>query len=132
MIREDRFVLSRKQHAIKLDSFRETGRYTREWDGGESAYVQVDAVWYRRKSGVTYACIGHLWDLIDTPIPDVAQFLANFTDGRYGPTCEGRWDGTRYWGAQEPELIEAHLAVLKSMIADYPTCPEGYQGWWRF
>lgn len=46
--------------------------------------------------------------------------------------CHGRWDGDRYWGAQEPEVMEHHLALLGPMLADYPTIPAGYDGWWTY
>lgn len=125
MIRDDRFVLSRKQHALKLDSYRERYRWPREHDGGETVVMRVDAVWYRRKRGVTYACIGFLSDLTDPPPATVEEFLAGYTEDLAGPVCEGRWDGTRYWGAQEPELIEAHLAILRPMMDDFPLDREG-------
>jgi hypothetical protein len=63
---------------------------------------------------------------------DAHEFLTQHTDGRYGGDCEGRWDGERYWGAQEPAVIEQHLALLRPMLANYPNIPDGYDGWWRF
>lgn len=122
MIRDTRFLISRKPYAVDLTSL--------HTDSESTAYL--DAVWFRRRNGLTVACIGHLWD-IQNPLPkDAAEFLARHDDGRYGGTCEGRWDGERYWGAQAPELIDAHLALLRPMLANYPAIPPGYDGWWTF
>lgn len=122
MIRETRFLISRKPYAVRLDSLRA--------DGDNTAYL--DAVWFRRRNGITVACVGHLWD-IQRPLPkDSTEFLARHDDGRYGGTCEGRWDGERYWGAQAPELISTHLELLRSMLTNYPAIPSGYDGWWTF
>ena len=94
--------------------------------------VTIRAVWFRRKGGVTAACIGFLWDYMRPAPTDVADFLARTRDGRFGGTCEGRWDGTRYWGAQEPEAIETHLQLLRPMLASYPEIPEGFVGWYVY
>ncbi|WP_030975190.1 hypothetical protein [Streptomyces sp. NRRL S-1824] len=120
MIREDRFLISRRPYAIDLASL---------IDGPVSA---VTAVWFRRKQGATVACIGNLWDTQRPTPKDVAEFLARHTDGRYGGTCEGRWDGEHYWGAQKPDTIAEHLELLRPMLANYPAIPAGYDGWWRF
>ena len=95
-------------------------------------HATVRAVWFRRKDRVTAACVGHLWNSFRTAPTDVADFLARSTDGRYGGVCEGRWDGTRYWGTQEPETIEAHLQLLRPMLEWYPDLPDGFDGWWIY
>ena len=100
--------------------------------GSEYQHATVRAVWFRRKERVTAACVGYLRDYMRLPIPDVADFLARSTDGRYGGVCEGRWDGTRYWGAQEPETIEAHLELLRPMLEWYPDLPDGFDGWYVY
>lgn len=132
MIREDRFLISRRPYAIDLSSLR--GNITLTPNGRRPSYYdgRINAVWFRRKQGVTAACIGTLWDLQDDEPTDGTEFLARHDDGRYGGDCEGRWDGTGYWGAQEPEVIDQHLALLRPMLAAYPAVPEGYDGWWRF
>lgn len=122
MIREERFVLSRRQYAVDLNSL----------DLTDLDRITMTAVWFRRRSGVTVACIGDLWD-IQRPAPATAEeFLTRHDDGRYGGDCLGRWDGERYWGAQEPEVVERDLALLRPMLANYPEIPDGYVGWWRF
>lgn len=35
-------------------------------------------------------------------------------------------------GAQQPDVTEEHLALLRPMLANYPAVPDGYSGWWRF
>ena len=134
MIREDRFLISRKSFAIDLATV--TGE--QQPRGDLFAFSgRANAVWYRRKDGITRACIGTLglWDhylprLLD--LDDAHDVLTADLDGRYGGDCHGRWDGERYWGAQEPEIMEQHLALLRPMLANYPTLPDGYSGWWRF
>lgn len=132
MIRETRFVLSHAPYAVALPSFR-VEPYDILRDAAMSR-IELPAVWYRRKAKTTYACTGYLWSIVRTENApsDVAEFLAGFTDGRYGGVCEGRWDGKRYWGAQEPKVIDAHLALLTQMLADYPAVPVDYDGWWTF
>lgn len=126
MHREDRFVLSRRPYAVDLSSLAVT-------DLAES-YVRatVRAVWFRRRRRVTVACIGELWDFQDSPPADAREFLRRHDDGRYGGDTLGRWDGTGYWGAEEPEVAAAHLAVLRPMLERYPEVPPGFDGWWRF
>lgn len=132
MIREDRFLISRRLYAVDLSTL--SGSRTDTPNGRNPYYFggRVNAVWFRRKQGVTAACLGTLWDLQHPEPADALQFLAQHQDGRYGGDCDGRWDGERYWGAQEPAMIEQHLALLRPMLAAYPAIPAGYDGWWRF
>lgn len=134
MIREDRFLISRKSFAVDLSTL--TG--SQHERGDRIAFSgSVDALWFRRQCGVTRACIGSLklWshylperlDLLD----DHAVLSADL-DGRYGGDCHGRWDGTGYWGAEDLDVQAQHLAVLRPMLANYPAMPAGYDGWWRF
>lgn len=132
MIREDRFVLSHRPYAVDLSSLSGSRTDTPNGRNPYSFSGRIDAVWFRRKNGVTAACIGSLWDLQHPEPTGAAQFLSQHTDGRYGGDCFGRWDGERYWGAQEPEVMEQHLAVLRPMLDAYPAVPDGYDGWWTF
>lgn len=134
MIRSERFLISQKPFALDLSTL--TGEQTKAGD-----YViyrgTVAAVWYRRKSGVTRACIGtlHLWShSLAAPLDlDAPQAVLTVKlDSRYGGDCIGRWDGENYWGHVPLAVQEQHLAVLRPMLADYPTMPDGYDGWWRF
>ncbi|MFD7922484.1 hypothetical protein ACFV3R_25070 [Streptomyces sp. NPDC059740] len=133
MIREDRFLISRKPYAIDLNTLRVSTR--EDTPKGRNPYYvtcRINAVWFRRRRGATVACIGELWDL-QYPEPATArQFLDQHNDGRYGGDCHGRWDGTGYWGAENPEVQEQHLAILRPMLAGFPVIPDGYDGWWRF
>lgn len=126
MIREDRFVLSRRQYAVLPETYR-----VREKDG----YMRADAVWFRRRRGVTVACRGYLWDYNHGGAAATCrEFLENFRDGAYGGQCEARWDGRAYWHweSPRPEQIEQDLALLLPMLESYPAIPPGYEGWWRF
>jgi hypothetical protein len=134
VIRETRFRISRKPFAINLSTvtLEATERDGIYWLSGK-----CQAVWYRRKGGVTRACIGTLglWAQWLRDKPDLSSpeaMLSNNLDSRYGGDTEGRWDGTGYWGAEVPDIQEKHLAVLRPMLANYPTMPDGYDGWWTF
>jgi hypothetical protein len=130
--RVETFKISQRPYAVDLDPahMRTTGY---PWtDGTTGWYVETDALWFRRKGGTTAACIGYLWDHQDHQPVTVPEFLERYSDGRYGGTTVGRWDGRRYWGSQEPETMEDHLAVLRPMLERYPAVPDGYDGWWTF
>ncbi|NUP47268.1 MAG: hypothetical protein HOW97_08135 [Catenulispora sp.] len=134
MIRTDRLLISHRPYAIDLTTI--TGdQHPR---GDKFAFSgTANAVWYRRKDGRTRACLGTLmlWShYLPAPLDlaDPRAILTADLDGRYGGTADGRWDGERYWGAQKPETIEQHLAILRPMLASYPEAPAGYDGWWRF
>ncbi|WP_030169055.1 hypothetical protein [Streptomyces sp. NRRL S-813] len=127
MIREDRFLISRKPYAVDLSSLRLREDTETGWFDG-----RMTAVWFRRKQRVTVACIGTLWDHQKPAPADALEFLARHDDGRYGGNCLGRWDGTGYWGAEVPDVQEQHLAILRPMLANFPAIPPGYDGWWTF
>lgn len=127
MIREDRFLISRKPYAVDLSSFR-----IKFYEEGKSGMASIDAVWFRRRRGETVACIGtlHTWEREEPTSP--TSFLEAYTDGRYGGDCTGRWDGESYWGNVTLEQQKQHLAILRPMLANFPALPDGYDGWWRF
>jgi hypothetical protein len=134
MIRETRFLISRKQFAINLDSV-QGDQHPR---GDRHAYSgTANAVWYRRQNGITRACIGTLGlrsHYLPRPLDlcDAIDILTADLDGRYGGDCHGRWDGQSYWGNVTLEQQEQHLAILRPMLANYPDMPAGYDGWWTF
>lgn len=132
MIREETFLISRKPFAVDLASLR--GRQEETPRGRNPYYFagRVDAVWFRRRRGITVACIGTLWDFQYPEPPDARTFLERHEDGRHGGDCEGRWDGESYWGNGSLAEQERHLAVLRPMLDNYPAVPEGYDGWWTF
>ena len=134
MIREDRFLISRKPYAIDLSTVTIERHHQHDtyWLSGS-----CQAVWFRRKSGTTYVCLGslRLWAHWLREEPDVSSpeaILSNNLDSRYGGDPDGRWDGERYWGSQKPLVQSRHLALLEPMLANYPAVPAGYDGWWRF
>jgi hypothetical protein len=126
VIRAEKFLISRPLYAVDL------GGYERHDEGG--TYLTWPAVWYRRKSGVTAACAGVLWDVQRTPPADSLAALAAHEDGRYGGRCRARWDGKRYWfdPALTPEQTREYEALLAPMLAAYPEIPAGFEGWYGF
>jgi hypothetical protein len=129
MIKVEKFVVSHRPYAVDLNSL----RFEQPWSQG--CWARVQAVWFRRKAGITSAHVGFLGTYLGTRItqpPTAVEFLESYKDGRYGGECTGRWDGRGYWGAEEPETIDKHLALLRPMLTHYPACPAGYSGWWEF
>lgn len=133
MIKEVKFGISKGLYAIDLTGFSVTTQEPDDPRHNTTHSVRVPAVWFRRRRGVTVACIGDLWDFMRDPKPlDVHGALARMTDGRYGGSCKGRWDGEGYWGSEIPDEAQRHLSVLRLMLATYPAIPPGYDGWWRY
>jgi len=133
MIRTDKFGISKGLYAVYLPSFDVNDvSESQHGDAGATYEATIMAAWFRRRGGVTRACIGNLWNIHRGMAPSAEQFLGQLDDGRYGAQCEGRWDGDRYWGAQEPEVVEEHLTLLRPMLDSYPAIPLGFDGWWRF
>ena len=129
MKREDKFVMSHRPYAVGLGSLRtrfNPTKYGGFWD------CQVEAVWFRRRKGVTMACIGTLWDYQDVEPVTTEQFLQAHDDGRYGGTTVGRWDGEGYWGNVSLDEQNEHLSILRPMLEDFPAVPKGHDGWWTF
>ncbi|MGW2010927.1 hypothetical protein [Streptomyces nigrescens] len=134
MIRDDRFLISRKPYAVDLSTV--SGRQHER--GDLIAFSgSADVLWFRRQKGVTRACVGTLMlfsHYLPAPLDlaDPHAILAADLDGRYGGDCHGRWDGTGYWGAEVPEVQRQHLEILQPMLANYPAIPAGYSGWYTF
>jgi hypothetical protein len=134
VIRSARFLVSQRPYAVDLATL--TG--DQQERGDRIAFSgSVDAVWFRRQGGTTRACVGtlKLWSHYlpgRVDLGDPHDVLSADLDGRYGGDCLGRWDGERYWGAQHPDVIAAHLELLRPMLDAYPACPAPYDGWWRF
>lgn len=135
VIREDRFVISRKPFAVDLASYR--GGELHDHGSRFTVHAKVDAVWFRRKDGQTRACIGTLglWSQnLREPVDvtDPIAVLSADLDSRYGGDCHGRWDGESYWGNVTLDVQQQHLAILRPMLDEVPSSPSGYDSWWRF
>lgn len=134
----DKFLIYKKPYAIDLSTIE--GSFTRHHDQSRvSFHGSARAVWYRRKEGVTRACLGsvNLFTFSLEPtcplnLDDPESLLLANLDGRYGGNCEGRWDGQGYWGSEDPDVMAEHLAILKPMLEEIPSAPEGFDGWYRF
>lgn len=130
MIRSAKFLISQSPYAVDLGSF--TAREVPMGTGLPRWRSEIGAVWFRRRAGKTQATVGTLRGFIGPKHETAEEFLTSLDDSRYGGHCEGRWDGYRYWGSQDPELITDHLLLLRSMHEHYPAVPAGFDGWWRF
>jgi hypothetical protein len=129
VIRMSRFVLSARPYAIDLSSLKVV------WpgEGHLENRVTFDAVWFRGPKTAPKACIGQLREYISLGADqDPERVLSCMDDGRYGGECLGRWNGTGYWGTQEPERAAEHMAILRPMLENFPAIPRGYDGWWTF
>lgn len=134
MRRTDKFAVSQTLYAVNLDTI--TGEHSVHH--GITYYTgRIDAVWFRRKNKTTRACMGtlRLWSgrmggELDCSTPEA--ILSFDLDGIGGASCHGRWDGRKYWGSEDLDTQQAHLALLKPMLDAYPAIPAGYDGWWRF
>jgi hypothetical protein len=132
VIREAKFTQGHQPYAVDLESFRPRGP--------ELSSAKISAVWFRRRRAgytgplQTVACAGYISECLVDPAPaDAADFLARMADGRYGGHCLARWNGTELWapGAAEDQRAD-YLSVLGPMLAAYPACPDGWDGWWTF
>lgn len=131
MIKMEKFLISKGPYAVDLGSL--ALKESRRDDGTSFWRATVNAVWFRRRRGVTVACIGYLWNYQNEKPVDALAFLKAHDDGRYGGTTLGRWDGAGFWGdGVSLEEQEEYLAILRPMLENYPAVPAGFDGWWRF
>lgn len=135
MIREERLYISKKPYAVDPTSLRVTTNEPDRPEHHRTHRVHIDAVWFRRRRGVTVATIGTLWDFQRDPAPaDVHEALRRHDDGRYGGSWIARWDGESYVSEvpQPLDVMTAHLELLRPMLENYPDVPPGHDGWYRF
>jgi len=135
VIREETFTQSHAPYAVDLGSLtvEDAGAHGHSW-------AAARAVWFRRRREgggpmVTAACLGELRDLQKPAPADARQFLAQYTDGRYGGRCQARWNGKTMWlqpDLADPDHYKAAMELLGPMLANYPAVPEGWNGWWVF
>lgn len=135
MRRAGKFLISRPLYAVRKDSFAAEFRPPNPGFGGIGVWRwTLDAVWFRRRRGVTVACTGQLWAYRETEPADAAVALADATDGRHGGDCMARWDGRSLWilPPQSPSDSGRYMGLLRPMLDAYPDVPEGYDGWWEY
>jgi hypothetical protein len=127
MIRTGEYRLYPQHYAVDLSSYRKEAT---------GARATIRAVWFRKpgaKHGPRAACTGYLAGYLRPAAADAREFLERWADGRYGGDCQGRWNGTGYWGTDErPAVREQHLALLVPMLEAFPAIPDGWDGWYRF
>lgn len=134
MRRELDFVLSHRPYAVDMGGLR-IDREPLMMNGEqvtESIRGTLNAAWFRRRRGVTVACIGYLWDHQKPEPISALEFLERHTDGRYGGNTCGRWNGSDYWGDGNLKIQAEYLAILRPMLENFPAVPSGYDGWWTF
>lgn len=140
MIRQSKFLASLSLYAIDLSSLTrlEIGRI--ESSGAPLYRYEINAVWFKRRNGMDTANCGYLWDISSDlheesdPLEATTFLSYTLTDGRYGATCQTRWDGERLWSDPLLDLKsqQADTKFLKMMLKSFPRIPAGYDGWWRF
>jgi hypothetical protein len=121
MERTDAFLISKKPYAVKTMSL----------DISLHGSVTMQAVWFRRRAGVTVACAGILWDHMPS-VRDTADFLDRIGTARYGANCVARWDGERLWTDPSLPYVNPYPDLLRPMLENFPAVPAGYDGWWVF
>lgn len=134
MIRVPDFKPSRRLYAVRPDTSAlvVSGDLGPTSNGASLYRIKLEAVWFRRKSGETAACIGDLWDFQHERPESVEQFLARHTDGRHGANCRSRWNGHSLWTLEDIEQSTADLALLRLMLDNYSAILPGFDGWWSF
>jgi hypothetical protein len=130
VIKVSKFRFSHRPYAVDLSSFRVTSSTSEE---SVSCRVTFDAVWFRGPKTAPKACIGQLREYVSLAADhDPERVLLSMDDGRYGGDCLGRWNGTGYWGSEDPDVQAEHLAILRPMLENFPAIPRGFDGWWTF
>lgn len=130
MIREEKHLISHAPYAVDLGSLSKQTYYGQI----QNHYrYTMKAAWFRRRNGLTVACLGYLNTSQDMETADVAEILARFTDGRYGGDCKARWDGDNLWAPESTwDQMKEYEEFLRPMLANYPEVPPGFDGWWTF
>jgi hypothetical protein len=129
MMKTSDFKISKPMFAVNLDAF--------SVGGPQAPYPNwgvVAAVWFRRKNRVTAACGGFLKapaHRVTAPV-DAQDFLARYTDSRYGGDCLARWDGSTLWCLEDEDTRAEYKRLLVPMLEAYPAPPPGWDAWWWF
>lgn len=98
----------------------------------------ADAIWMGRKRGKTTVSIGTLrfwWQKGGCPTPDsTLEECKTKADSRYGGKCHARWDGEHLWVDPAHPLTPEQQVIVSKMLdehlTDFPSLPEGYDGWY--
>lgn len=128
MIREEEFLISRAPYAVDLSSLAKETYYGTV---RTSHRYTLKAAWFRRRNGVTVACLGFLNTRQDTETANAALVLERLTDGRYGGDCKARWDGRSLWAPEANwDQMAEYEAFLRPMLENFPEVPPSFDGWW--
>jgi hypothetical protein len=126
VVKTEKFLISQVPVAVDLASYRVLDQHpTRTW-------AQLQAVWYRRRKGVTIVSAGVLPIHVDGRPADVYEALDLYEDNGFGTDCRARWDGKTLWGQADEPTRAGYLALLRPMLDSYPVIPAGFDGWWAF
>ena len=139
MIRAARLAVSRPMYAFAPETFA-----PRPWstdgpsaDGLYRGARGVNAVWFKRKSGVLTATLGTYGLFLLPRGPGATSdtyeaWVDAHTDNRYGAAHVASWDGTRLIGGGVPAVDAERVAFLQGMLDGFPSVPVGFDGWWTF
>lgn len=123
------FTLSKRLYAVNPQSVKASDVSA---ENSTLFRVELEAAWFRRKRGVTAACIGILWDYQQEKPTCADEFLRRHDDGRFGANCRARWDGESIWTLGISSQMNEDLAILQTMLDKYPAIPNRFVGWYCF
>jgi hypothetical protein len=135
VIREEKFLVSHAPYAVKPETISINSYELGSSRPGVHMYSgTIEAIWFRRKSGVLSAHYGCLHGHFGENEPDgFLDFMAKCDDGRYGGNCWARWDGTYFWAPETIwEVQVIRQAELAKVLASYGEVPDGFNGWWTY
>jgi hypothetical protein len=131
MIRAGRLAPSRPMYAFDPATWAKD-----TWGNG----FHVDAVWFKRKSGLLTAFMGSYHPMVchrdQSPAePTYEAWIAAADDNRYGGAWLASWNGQgllSYDQPISPEETAKRVQFLDAMLRGFPEPPAGYDGWWTF
>jgi hypothetical protein len=137
MIRQqDTFSISEFFYALNLEGI--TTNVNRPKDVQASTYVDVPALWFKRKSRIDTVVKGSIGGYVRGEVYDpieAFEALIEQMDGRYGGYAHYRWDGTYMWAPEKTwdDVVSVQSELATHLIAhleNWNDVPAGYAGWY--
>lgn len=128
MKKKDFKSVSNRLYAICTDKAK-TSVLSRD-DGTKYSYFEIPAVWYKKKSGQTYAAFGYLWSYLDGTLTIKQAVELDDPRDSFIANMTARYDGNNFWGIESLEEQNKIIKLLKPMLDRIPNLPNGYKGWY--